>query len=204
MRVGRRGDPPILFVPPLLEEMNRTRALLVAVMRRLAALGFDCWLPDLSGTGESEQAIAEVIWDDWRQDVAAACAVAMAAAATLPLVASMRGGALIEDATQARGWWRFAPVKGASLVRDLDRASKAGGADFGGYPATTALRAGLAAAEPAAVAPLRTVRLESDALPADAKFDGPALWRRSEPGMSAALADALASDIAGWSRTCAG
>ena len=29
MRLGRPHAPPILFVPPLFEEMNRTRALIV-------------------------------------------------------------------------------------------------------------------------------------------------------------------------------
>jgi hypothetical protein len=47
MRIGASDAPPILFVPPLLEEMNRTRALIVSVMRRLAAQGLGCWLPDL-------------------------------------------------------------------------------------------------------------------------------------------------------------
>ncbi len=52
--------PAILFVPPLFEEMNRTRALIVAVMRRLAKRGHGCWLLDLGGTGESERDLAEV------------------------------------------------------------------------------------------------------------------------------------------------
>ena len=58
MRIGAEDAPPILFVPPLFEEMNRTRALIAAVMRRLAAQGFGCWLPDLGGTGESERDLA--------------------------------------------------------------------------------------------------------------------------------------------------
>ena len=66
------------------------------------------------------------------------------------------------------------------------------------------LKAGLAGATAAEVAPLRTVRLDTDAQPADLKLDGPALWRRSEPGTSDALAGALAADLADWSRACAG
>ena len=38
MRVGRVEGPPVLFLPPLLEEMNRTRAFLAGLMRRLAAV----------------------------------------------------------------------------------------------------------------------------------------------------------------------
>jgi pimeloyl-ACP methyl ester carboxylesterase len=52
MRIGAAEASPILFVPPLFEEMNRTRALIAAMMRALAAEGHGCWLPDLPGTGE--------------------------------------------------------------------------------------------------------------------------------------------------------
>src|SRR5688572_10433849 len=60
MRIGAAEAPAILFVPPLFEEMNRTRALIVAAMRGLAAGGFGAWLPDLRGTGESEVLLDEV------------------------------------------------------------------------------------------------------------------------------------------------
>ena len=60
MRIGAADAPPILFVPPLFEEMNRTRALIAAIMRALAARGYGCWLPDLPGTGESLRALGEV------------------------------------------------------------------------------------------------------------------------------------------------
>ena len=52
--------------------------------------------------------------------------------------------------------------------------------------------------------PLRLARLATDAQPADVKMEGPALWRRSEPGNSAELADAIAADIKKWSLTCGG
>ena len=60
MRIGAGDAPPILFVPPLFEEMNRTRALIAASMRRLAAQGLGCWLPDLTGTGESDARLSDV------------------------------------------------------------------------------------------------------------------------------------------------
>ena len=50
----------------------------------------------------------------------------------------------------------------------------------------------------------RTVRLESDPRPADARYPGAPLWRRSEPGSDATLSDTLAADIAGWIATCGG
>jgi hypothetical protein len=202
MRIGAADAPPILIVPPLFEEMNRTRALLAAVMRRLAAMGHGCWLPDLSGTGESEVPLEDVAWYDWGHDVTSA-AGHVAAHAGKPLIASLRGGTLIDERAGARGWWRFAPVEGAMLARDLVRSGLAGGVEYAGYAPHDEMKASLAAAKPAAVAPLRTARLASDSGEADVRLDGPALWRRSEPGFSAALAEAMAADIADWSRACA-
>jgi alpha-beta hydrolase superfamily lysophospholipase len=202
MRIGGEDAPPILIVPPLFEEMNRTRALIAAVMRRLASQGFGCWLPDLGGTGESARDLADATWDDWRHDVTSACAYVTEKAGK-PLVASLRGGALLDDAAAARGWWRFAPAEGLALSRDMVRAGLAG-VEWAGYAPSDALKAALSGATPAQVTPLRLVRLETDAQAADAKIDGPALWRRSEPGTSEALAEALAADIAAWSASCAG
>lgn len=202
MRIGAADAPALLFVPPLFEEMNRTRALLAGVMRRLAAAGFSCWLPDLSGTGESERELSDVAWNDWRHDVTAAAAYVVGKAGK-PLIASLRGGVLLDDGAAARGWWRFAPADGLALQRDMIRAGLAG-VEWAGYVPSDALKAGLAGATPQDVAPLRTVRLDTDAQPADLKVDGPALWRRSEPGTSDDLADALAADLAAWSGQCAG
>jgi alpha-beta hydrolase superfamily lysophospholipase len=202
MRIGAEDAPAILFVPPLFEEMNRTRALMAATMRRLAQLGFGCWLPDLSGTGESERDLGDVAWSDWRHDVTAAAAY-VAEKAGKPLIAGLRGGVLLDDEAEARGRWRFAPVDGLALQRDMVRAGLAG-VEWAGYAPGDGLKAGLAGATAAEVSPLRTVRLATDAQPADLKLDGPALWRRSEPGTSEMLAEALAADLAEWSRACAG
>jgi hypothetical protein len=203
MRIGREDAPAILFVPPLFEEMNRTRALIAAAMRHLAKRGHGCWLVDLSGTGESGRDLAGVGWDEWRHDVTLAAAH-VAEKARKPLIASLRGGALVDDGAKARGWWRFAPATGAALARDMARSGLAGGVEWGGYAPSEAMKASLAEALPATVAPLRTARLASDRADADARFEGPALWRRSEPGTSAALADAMAADLLRWSRECAG
>ena len=74
MRIGLAEAPPILIVPPLFEEMNRLRALLASAMRGLALRGFCTWLPDLSGSGESQQPLETVEWSDWRHDVGSAAA----------------------------------------------------------------------------------------------------------------------------------
>ena len=186
MRIGRPHAPAILFVPPLFEEMNRTRALIVAAMRRLAKGGQCCWLVDLCGTGESERDLAEVGWLDWRHDVSAAAAH-IAEKSKKPLIAALRGGALLDDAAIARGWWRFAPQDGAAAARDMVRSGLAGGVEWAGYAPSDDLKAALEAAKPASLKRLRTVRLATDRGDADAKLEGPALWRRSEPGTSAAL-----------------
>ena len=203
MRIGPREAPPVLFVPPLFEEMNRTRALLAAAMRALAALGHGCWLPDIRGTGESEAALETAAWEDWRADVMAAAEHVRRAAGTAPLVASLRGGCLVDDAAAAIGWWRFAPVAGKSLVRDMVRAGIAG-VEWAGYAPSAELRGRLEDAQPVDQAPLRTARLETDAAAADVKLAGPALWRRSEPGRSDAMAAAIADDLASWYLACAG
>lgn len=191
MRIG--SGPALLVLPPLFEEMNRTRALLACVMRVLAAQGFECWLPDLPGTGESERALEEVSWQDWREAAAAAFASAGAVASV-----SLRGGALLDEAAPAR--WRFAPATGASLARDLARAGlmTEGG---GGYAPSQALLTGLSEAEPAAGGKVRTLRLSTDRGEADLKLEGPPLWRRAEPQNSSELAEAMASDIARWMRS---
>lgn len=192
MRIG--SGPALLFLPPLFEEMNRTRALLVAAMRALAAKGFECWLPDLPGTGESERSLDEVSWQDWLEAAAAAFGTAGASASV-----SLRGGALLDEAAPAR--WRFAPATGASLARDLARAGlmTEGG---GGYAPSETLLAALAGAEPAASGTVRTLRLATDRAEADLKLEGLPLWRRAEPQNSYELADAMALDISQWVRSC--
>ena len=204
LRIGDPAAAPILFIAPLFEEMNRTRALIVATMRALAADGHCCWLPDLTGTGESLISLSAASWDGWRHDVTNAAAHVTAAQGKAAVIAAIRGGCLLDDAATGLGHWRFAPVPGASHARDLNRASLGGGAEWAGYHDTRdTLRESLAAAAPAEVWRLRTLRLSTDANAADEKVEGPALWRRSEPGNSADLAVTLAKDIAGWRQTCA-
>lgn len=197
MRIGDEGAPTLLFLPPLFEELNRTRAFLAATMRALAAEGWCCRLPDLPGTGESERALEEVSWEDWRQAVRAAAAAAGDVAATV----AVRGGALLDEGLAAFAW-RFAPATGASLARDLSRAGlmNEGG---GGYQPSATLQAELSATEPAHLAQVRTVRLATDRAEADLKLEGPPLWRRAEPQTAPELSATIASDIFSWVRQCA-
>ncbi|HYW15461.1 MAG TPA: hypothetical protein VE891_04815 [Allosphingosinicella sp.] len=192
MRIG--SGPALLFLPPLFEEMNRTRALLAAVMGTLAGDGLSCFLPDLPGTGESERALEEVSWQDWRDAAGSAFEAAGACASV-----SLRGGALLDEAAPVR--WRFAPATGASLARDLSRAGlmTEGG---GGYAPSARLLDSLGAAEPAPGKRVRTLRLATDRAEADLKLEGPPLWRRAEPQSSSELAEAMALDVSNWMRSC--
>lgn len=202
MGIGSPNAPAILFVPPLFEELNRTRALIAAIMRRVAARGYGCWLLDLPGTGESGRRLGRLSWDQWRSAVGAA-AKQVGKGERLAGVASIRGGALLDDVAPARCGWRFAPVGGASLVRDLNRAGLAAGGAMAGYEMAPNMVGPLDLAEPHPIDSLRTVRLESDRNEADLKIEGPALWRRSEPETSAPLAASLSDDLANWVRQCA-
>ena len=120
---GPAEGPQLLILQPLFEEMNRTRALIVAIARGLAARGIGCRLPDLPGTGESTQALDTLGWLDWRDAVTAA-----AAGAAISGTLSFRGGALLDDAIDAPHW-RLAPTSGRSLLSDLRRSALASGSD---------------------------------------------------------------------------
>jgi len=204
----------ILIVPPLFEEANRTRRTLVLAMRALAADGFAALLPDLPGQNESLVPLEKVDLASWQNALAEA-------AATIDgpqIIASLRGGALIDHHPKAAAWWRLAPVGGASLLRILMRARVAADREGGvtssldglqaeaataplllaGNRLSPAMIAQLGSAETQPVARLRTVTLGSGA---DA-IAGTPLWLRAEPGEDAAMAKAIAADIAAWSTAC--
>ncbi len=206
----------LLIVPPLFEEMNRTRRLLARLGNALAEAGIATVLPDLPGTGDHEGGTEAMDWARWRAAVAA-LAAALGAAATL----AVRGGALLDDAAGARPRYRLAPVRGAALLRDLLRARAASDAEAGAGISVARLEARLAAGEaieaaghvlsPALAAALRAASPAPgrsgdrtamlDDLPGgDIVLGGPAVWRSAEPAPAEelALARALAADIAQW------
>jgi hypothetical protein len=201
---GPADGPRALILAPLFGEANGMRATIVALARRLAEAGIGSAVPDLPGTGESGLPLADVAWRDWRESAAAA-----GRHLGQPHVVSLRGGALLDDAVVGRSWWRFAPVAGATLLRQLERAQlvtdREGGRaaitdgeaiELAGYRLSPALCAALRGADP--VTPDGPLR----ALP----FAGPGLapWRRAEPTPDPELAARLAGDITEWIRSCAG
>ena len=214
LRIDPAGAPraTILIVPPLFDEANRLRRTLALAMRALAAEGFAAILRDLPGQNESLVALADVDLECW-QDALAAVAKNIDGPV---IVASVRGGALIDHRVRAAAWWRLAPVGGASLLRTMMRArvtaDREGGAGssleslyeaaktdrllLAGNIFSPAMLAQLGSAEPQRVEPLRSVGLGGDGIA------GTPLWLRAEPGEDAAMAAAIAADIAAWSQTC--
>ncbi|WP_244650126.1 hypothetical protein [Sphingomonas sp. CFBP 13706] len=202
LRFGPDAGPRVVAVLPLFEEANRTRAFLVAMLRALAGRGIGSILPDLPGTGESVVETRDLRLADLRQAFAA-----LVGMLDVPVYAvTIRSGALVDCDAHLAGRWQLAPQSGGDLLRDLSRIRAASTMpDEDGYAGNSlseALLADLRDAVPYDAS--RTVRLESDPRPADARYPGAPLWRRSEPGSDAALAEALAADVAGWIATCGG
>ncbi|WP_447764047.1 hypothetical protein [Sphingopyxis panaciterrae] len=214
LRIDPAGTPraTVLIVPPLFEEANRTRRTLVLAMRALGAQGFTAILPDLPGQNESLVALEDVDLAQWQ----AALADVTAAIDGPVLIASVRGGALVDHAAKAAGWWRLAPAGGAALLRTLMRARVSSDREAGlatsldslqdeaksaplllaGNRLSPAMMAQLGTAEVQPASPLRNVALGADGIP------GTPLWLRAEPGEDGAMARAIADDIAAWSATC--
>lgn len=206
----------MLIVPPLFDEANRLRRTLVLTMRALADRGIASALPDLPGQNDSLLPTEDATLAGWRKALRA-----FAAAEPTPLiVASWRGGALIDDAVaDAAGYWRMAAVGGASLVKTMVRTRIAGEKEAGRIVTAEQIRAEAAngpvelagnllsgtmlaqleVATPADVTPLREVAIGAG----EGKLPGSALWLRAEPGEDAAMAQAMASDIHDWAMACA-
>ncbi len=226
-------SPRVLIVPPLFDEMNRMRRTLVLAMHNLAQRGIGSALMDLPGANESLAPLETQSLASWRAAVGAAArsfaidaahadaanAVALnsiPANSTAPLViASVRGGCLIDDGADAAYRWRLSPAKGSRLLKTLLR-TRIAGERVDGRTVTAAQLMALAQAGPIELAgnrigpdmaaqldgalpaplpatePARAVQLGSGA---DC-IAGSALWLRAEPGEDAAMAAGIAQDIA--------
>ena len=214
LRFGPERGPTVIAALPLFEEANRTRASLVAVLRRLAARGIGGALPDLPGTGESLIPTHEATLADCRTAFAAA---AREMAGPLHAV-SWRSGALIDGDAEVASRWHLSPASGAETTRDLRRVRAASRSELyagnrlsreffdeleasrlpgeGRGPVSTGSHLGPGLRRGSGL--VRTIRLESDPRPADAHLPGRPLWRAAEPGTDPALEAALADDIAAW------
>ena len=192
----------IIVIEPLFEEYNRTKKLITDIARTLArTTNIGLVFPNLPGTGESLTNIGDISLTDWHDAVTSACTRVKPA-----MIASFRGGALLDAVTPTLPVWRFAPETGARITRDLRRARLGGTSNdaalYAGHRLSEHFLGALSVAEPAIVNRCRTVRIEGDANDADAYVPGAPLWRRAEPGEDLALATALANDLAAWVMLC--
>lgn len=210
LRFGPSTGPVVVAALPLFEEANRTRALLVAMLRALSMRGVASVLPDLPGQGESELPTSQATLAAMRSGFAAAARLAAAGDRPVHGIA-LRSGALVDGEAALRSRWYLSPVGGRDLLADLARLRRAAGQEGGwedGAPVEVAgnlispvLAAELADIEDAG-APRRVVRLDTDPRPADRTLAGAPSWRRSEPTADPVLAQSLADDIARWIASC--
>ncbi len=195
------AETRVLVVPALFDEANKLRRFTIEVMRRLAEAGVASVLPDLPGCNESLLPLENQTAGDWQ--------LAMEGAArhfACSHVLAIRGGALM--APRGMAGWYYAPVTGASQLRQMLRARilaarEAGreetqdslmalgreqGLELAGYalgPDFLGEFGGLVAASSPQV-----MVVTQDTL------GGPGLWLRAEPGEDAGQADALAAIVA--------
>jgi len=191
----------LLIVPALFDEANRMRRFTVEVMRRLDGAGVDCFLPDLPGCNESLQPLKAQTPETWRYAMAAAASHFRATH-----VIGIRGGALVLP--DGLPGWRYAPVKGASMLRQMMRAriltareagrdetqeglleeALTGGIELAGFRLGGEFVRQFQSLTPS-VSP-SVSEIEQDML------GGSGLWLRAEPGEDRAQADALAAILA--------
>lgn len=212
MRLGVGHSRQILIVPPLFDEANRTRRMLVQAMRLLDQAEVGSLLVDLPGCNESRQSLHQQSLDIWRQAVRE-CASQCAATH----IASLRGGALVDDGAVDLPHWRLAPAKGASLFKTMIRTriagdkeagkatteaelletAKSGSIELAGNQLGPDMVAQLAVAEARDLPELTVRALGQDIM-------GSPLWLRAEPQDDPAMSAAIAADLAEWSASCGG
>jgi hypothetical protein len=205
----------LLIIPPLFDEMNRVRRVLVTAMRALGAQGVSCLLPDLPGTNESQAALSAQSLDSWKASM-----VAVAQRMKATHIASIRGGTLLDGLCPELPHWRLAPVSGGSLLKTMLRTRIAGDKEAGvttsmddlmlvaqsaplalaGSQLGPSMVAQLVTAEPAPLPRLRSLTLGEG----PDQLVGSALWLRTEPQDDPDMAMALCAELDRWSASCGG
>lgn len=191
----------LLILPALFDEANKLRHQTIAVMRHLDTHDIDSFLPDFPGCNESLAPLEEQSLSSWSE---AANAAAVHFRATCIL--TIRGGALLAPGNLPV--WRYAPVNGKSILRQLVRgriiaSAEAGlheksapilaqgrqnGLELAGYSLGSEMVSQLAESE--LPSSLQLTDIEQTSL------EGPALWLRAEPDFEAGQAEKLANIIA--------
>lgn len=216
LRNGPETGPALLILPPLFDEANRVRHLMVETARALAGHGIASLLPDLPGCNESLVPLDRASISLW-QAALTACAEQLG---PVSHVASIRGGALLDGALGDLPRWRLAPVKGGQLLRTMLRtkiasdreagitsssealmeSARTQGIELAGNHLSPCMIRELDAAAPSDGSAVRLARFADDPLEADARIAGAPLWLRAEPAYDAAMAQSIAADLAAWMR----
>ncbi len=211
---GAQHSQTILLIPPLFDEMNRMRRMMIDVMRLLDSKNIGSVLPDLPGTNESLFPADLTSLAIWRN---ALLACLTQYSSTLS-IAAFRGGCLIDSFADDVRTWRFSPVKGQVLLRTMMRTriasdkeaglstdmaqitaeARGGSVNLAGNSIGSALFSELEEATPTSLENVHTVQLESSTRAADAKLPGSALWLRAEPGEDLLLSGVIADSLAAW------
>lgn len=185
--------------------------MLADVMRYLDQQNIGSILPDLPGTNESRFPPEKVDFNVWREALTR-CVDQFGQPAA---IAAFRGGCLIDNINKTAKTWRLAPVKGQNLLRTLMRTRIASDKEEGkqttlaglteqaqgqllnlaGNHISPDLFSDLQSAQPPDSDNLRTIRLDGDSKPSDAKIPGSPLWLRVEPDCDEELSAAIASDL---------
>ena len=188
----------LLIVPALFDEANRPRRLTVEVMRRLSGAGIDTFLPDLPGCNESLADLSQLALADWTSAMVAAARHFRASH-----VLAIRGGALVVP--QSLPGWRYAPVNGATILRQMLRMRMLAAREVGREETQASLiEQGLAEGLELAgyrLSPAMIAALQSATPPEETEqsivgqdmLGGSPLWLRAEPDEDREQADALSA-----------
>ncbi|WP_340587534.1 hypothetical protein [Erythrobacter alti] len=190
----------MLIVPALFDEANKMRHFTVEIMRALDEAGIDTMLPDLPGTNESCEVLADQSLSSWQSAMVGAAAYFEATH-----VLALRGGALC--APSDLPCLRYAPVKGVRVLNALLRAQTLADREAGRESTREQLSeqgksAGLTLAG-YTLSPAMFRQLEEANLPghsfcdiAQTDIGGGGLWLRAEPDHDPDQARALARIVA--------
>ena len=66
---SERSDSVFILIPPIGEEMNKSRRMLALMANQLAESGFNALIPDFHGTGDSEGDFSEANLTMWHSDL---------------------------------------------------------------------------------------------------------------------------------------
>lgn len=118
----------VLILPPIGEEMNKSRRMLSLQAQNLANKGVVAILPDLYGLGDSEGSVADASLEIWRADLEHICAWIVSAHKPQRLhLLALRSGALFLSMVDpmrfsVKSWILWSPEKtGARTVKNLYR-----------------------------------------------------------------------------------